>query len=253
MATISIRSKPQPRIRYDHIFFPAFAVLIAIVVFIGFAQTYYLHGFLHIPAFKAILAPPFPWIVHVHAVVFTSWIILLVVQTSLVTAHRVDLHRWLGLFGFGLACVMPPVVFAAMCTQLVRLHPPSQPLVLPWFQFVDLAVFSTLIYFGYRQRRNPAAHKRLVIIGTIALLGAAFARWPTHFVGHQHNAYFACYGLVLLLAGYDLFSTRKIHRATLWGGAFLVISRYPIESLLYKFVPGHQAALFMQALGRHLL
>jgi len=42
----------------------------------------------------------------------------------------------------------------------------------------DMLVFSTLIYFAFRERFNPAAHKRLILIATITLLDAAFVRWP---------------------------------------------------------------------------
>jgi hypothetical protein len=88
--------KPQSRTSYDHLFFPTLAIFIAVTVFLGFAQTYYLHGILRVPAFKAVLAPPVPLIVHVHAILFSLWIIFLIMQTSLVAAHRVDLHRQLG-------------------------------------------------------------------------------------------------------------------------------------------------------------
>jgi hypothetical protein len=58
-------------------------------VFVGFSRTYYLAGI-----FKA----PLPnLLVHIHGAVFTTWILLLVTQTSLVAADRVDIHRRLGL------------------------------------------------------------------------------------------------------------------------------------------------------------
>ena len=42
----------------------------------------------------------------------------------------------------------------------------------------DMLMFSVLIYFGFRNRFNPAAHKRLILIATLAILDAAFDRWP---------------------------------------------------------------------------
>ena len=41
-----------------------------------------------------------------HGIAFTAWLLLLLVQTSLVAAGRVDLHRRLGLGGAALAAVM---------------------------------------------------------------------------------------------------------------------------------------------------
>ena len=45
-------------------------------------------------------ADPLPPLLHVHGAVFSAWIVLLIVQVSLVAADRVDLHRRLGLMGF---------------------------------------------------------------------------------------------------------------------------------------------------------
>jgi hypothetical protein len=52
-------------------------------------------------------------IIHVHGALFSCWILLLVKQTSLVSARRVDVHRRVGIAGFILACVMVVGVLAA--------------------------------------------------------------------------------------------------------------------------------------------
>lgn len=51
-------------------------------------------------------APLLPFSVHLHAAVFTSWLVLFVVQTSLVRHGRVDPHRQLGAAGAVLAATM---------------------------------------------------------------------------------------------------------------------------------------------------
>jgi hypothetical protein len=82
MATGVIR---QGNHRFENLFFSGMAVLILGAVFLGFARSYYLAG-----VFKA----PLPnLIVHIHGAVFSSWILLLIAQTSLVAAGRIDLHR----------------------------------------------------------------------------------------------------------------------------------------------------------------
>src|SRR5262245_5439898 len=84
--------------RYEHIFFSGMALLILGTVFLGFARSYFLAG-----VFKA----PLPnLLIHFHGAAFSAWMLLLVAQTSLVSAGRVDVHRRLGLAGFALACVM---------------------------------------------------------------------------------------------------------------------------------------------------
>jgi hypothetical protein len=73
---------------HERFFFLGMALLIFGAVFLGFAKTYYLAG-----VFRA----PLPsWIIHIHAAAFTSWILLLIVQTLLVSAGRVDIHRRFG-------------------------------------------------------------------------------------------------------------------------------------------------------------
>ena len=78
--------------RYDHLFFSAMSILILLIVFIGFARTYFLAGIFYAPLPSRII--------HFHGAAFSCWVLLLVVQTTLVSAHRVDIHRRIGIFGF---------------------------------------------------------------------------------------------------------------------------------------------------------
>jgi FtsH-binding integral membrane protein len=87
----------------------------------------------------------------------------------------------------------------------------------------DMLIFATLVFFAFRARSNPPAHKRLILVATIALMIAAVARWPLALV-HRNpiRATLLTYIFLLILVGYDIWSTRKVHRATLWAGAFLI-------------------------------
>jgi hypothetical protein len=242
------------RRRIENFFFVGMSLLILAAVFLGFAQTFYLRGILTIPSWKAFAAPPLPLLVQFHGAIFSSWIVLLVAQTSLIATDRADVHRRLGLVGFGLACLLVLVGLAVTCETLARQHALGDPkLRFPFLQAVDMTVFSTLIYLGYRQRFHPAAHKRLMLIATITLLDAAFVRWPVLIVGNFLIAEMCCYALVALLAGYDLWSAGRIQRATLWGGALLVLAHHPILSVLDRTLAWHRLAIYMQILGRHLV
>jgi len=74
--------------RYDSRFFSPMAVLILATVAVGFSETDYLNGLFRAPLPSRII--------HLHAVVFTLWILLYGVQTALVPAGRIDIHRRLG-------------------------------------------------------------------------------------------------------------------------------------------------------------
>src|SRR5258708_23447525 len=127
-----------PGRRFDHIFFSGMALLLLATVFVGFARTYYLAGVFHAPL------PSF--IIHLHGAAFSCWILLLVTQTSLVSAGRVDIHRRLGIAGFLLACLMVILGVLAATDSLVReAGPPGRD---PKFFYIipltDMLVLATL-------------------------------------------------------------------------------------------------------------
>lgn len=102
----------------------------------------------------------------------------------------------------------------------------------------DVLAFATLAYHGFRARFTPATHKRLMLIATISLLDAAFVRWPIAAPWWNLLCAEMCYyALLLLLAGYDLRSTNRVHRTTLWASAFLVLLqqvRIPIGHTVFS-------------------
>jgi hypothetical protein len=216
--------RPRNR-RFDNVFFLAMAFVILVSVVIGFSQTYF--------------AAPLPnLIVKIHAAVFALWILLLIVQTSLISAHRVELHRRLGLLGFGLSCLV--VIFGVLVAteNLVRNYPETMDRQVSMRAFYaitlsDMFMFSVLIYFAYRKRFDPAAHKRLVLIATFALLDAAFDRWPIHAAlwDDRVTPLLCIYPLLLLLMAYDRWSRGKIQPATIGATLFLIVVQQGRDAL----------------------
>jgi hypothetical protein len=218
-AQMVIKSERAPaRRRYERYFFSGMAWLIFGAVFLGFAKTYFLAG---------IFRAPLPsWVIHVHGAAFTSWVLLLIVQTSLVSMGRIAIHRRLGMFAFGLACVMVGLGVMAG-TDLLRRNGAAMGAGAKAFYAAtlgDMVIFGTLVYFAFRERFNPAAHKRLILIATISLLEAAINRWPFA-IFHQSPLMIdvVAYSFLIFLVAYDLWSTHRVHRATIWGGIFLVV------------------------------
>ncbi|MBS1840823.1 MAG: hypothetical protein JSS69_09035 [Acidobacteria bacterium] len=224
MATIAATSSTDqksvrriPDLRYEHLFFTSMSVLMLLTVFFGFARTYYLAGIFHAPLPSLII--------HIHGAAFTSWILLFVTQTSLVAADRTDIHRKLGIAGFLLACAMVILGVMAATDNLLRAHDVAgrDPKMFYIVPLTDMLLFGTFIYFAFRNRMKPAAHKRYIFLATTALLVAAIARLPFAFSQRKNPVDGALSDIFLLaLVAYDLWSTRKIHRATLWSGFFLI-------------------------------
>jgi hypothetical protein len=213
--------------RFDNVFFFSMALLLLATVFLGFAHSYYLAG---------IFRAPLPsLLVHIHGAVFSCWILLFITQICLVSVGRVDIHRRVGIAGFLLACLMVVLGAWVATAQLVRhtadpIRTDAKLIDIGYIvALTDLLIFATLIFFAFRARSNPAAHKRLILIATIALTQAATGRWPVAVI---HSAslvaawpflsFFVQFAFLLPVVAYDLWSTRRIHRATLWASAFLV-------------------------------
>jgi len=233
-----------PGRRFDHYFFSGTAWLMLASVFLGFGPTYYWAGVFNAPLPSRII--------HIHGAVFTCWILLLIVQNSLASAGRVDIHRKLGVAGFLLACLMVIVGWVAATDRLARGTAP--PGLDTYFFYIvpmtDMVIFGTLIFFAFRARRDPSTHKRIVYIATVGVLIAAIARFPVRWLFHNAaHAAIASYVFLLLLVGYDLWSTRKVHRATLWAGAFLTFVQQ-IRLPIGKTAAWHSFAAWVQHLAR---
>lgn len=237
-------AKTLQRKRFDRYFFSGTAWLMLITVVAGFGPTYY---------FAGVFSAPLPSrIVHVHAALFTSWMLMLIAQNSLVLAGRVDIHRKLGLFGFVMACLMVIVGWIAATDRLVRGTAPAG--VDTYFFYItpmtDMVIFATLIFFAFRARRNPSSHKRIIYIATVGILIAAIARFRLPWLFHKapHDA-IASYAFLLLLIGYDLWSTHRFHRATLWASGFLIFVQQ-IRIPIAKTAAWHSFAAGVQSLFR---
>jgi hypothetical protein len=223
-----------PGRHYDHLFFSGLALLSLVTVFFGFARTYYLAGLFR--------APLDGLIVHVHGAAFSCWILLLVIQTSLVASGRVDVHRRLGVAGFFLACLL--VVLGVLVNNhalVIQPGPPGADMAFIYLLGLALIlIFAVLTYFAFRFRSNPPVHKRLIIMATTALLVAAIVRLPLAIIHSAERATWLSYSFLLMLLFYDLWSTRKLHRATLAAGSFLVL----IEQLVCAVGHGTQSQAF---------
>jgi len=200
-------------------FYTGLSIAMALVVFVGFAPTYYM---------KTVFGtPPLGNLYHVHGFLFTCWMLLLIAQPALVAAGRTALHRRVGVAG-GLLAAGMVVAALAVSIDLGRrgASPPGvPPLVFLVVPLMTVVVFPVLIGAALWWRNNPETHKRLMLIGSMELITAGFGRWPV--VGPLGPmAYFAATDLfVLALLVHDRATAGRFHRATLWGGLFLIASQ----------------------------
>lgn len=118
--------------------------------------------------------------------------------------------------------IVVPITAIQVSKPGFRPGPPSSLAFLSVPLVVDV-VLATLVGAAVLYRRNPEAHKRLMVLATICLLPAAAARLPFAFIG-QYGA-LAFFGLADLMlipcVLYDVTRFKRLHPAYIWGGVAL--------------------------------
>ena len=202
-------------------FYVGVAIAVLITVFLGFSRSYFLKGYFGTPELSLY--------VHIHGLVFTSWVLLFLAQTTLVATGRTDMHRKLGVGGAVLAALL---LIVGTTTAVLRVKgggsspipgvPPLSFLAVPLF---DMVVFAILISAGLMLRNRPDTHKRLMTLATIALMSAPIARIPGVLRAGPPGFFGLTDLFIVAMLVYDLATRRKVHPATIWGGLVIVASQ----------------------------
>jgi hypothetical protein len=220
---------------YDRRFYTFMAIAAAAVVYVAFSPTYFLRA--------KFIPEPLPLYLQVHGLFFTAWIVFFIIQTTLVSARRIDLHRTLGWVGAALALVMVIVGTSAGITSMQNNVAAQGDAALSFLTtpLLSMVAFAAFVGTAIQLRRDSQAHKRLMVLATISILDAAVARLPFEILRSTTWAYLPATDLFLLAAIiYDAVTRRRVHPAYIWGGLFLVIEqalRIPIgETEAWKAV-----------------
>lgn len=239
-----IADAPARRVsrRAEHIFYVGMSVVVIAIVFAGFAKTWFLRSYFVNPQ-------PLPLTTIAHGIAFTAWVLLLLVQTTLVAAHRTDIHRKLGWVGAGLAAFM---VAIAAKTAVMAVHAAvvcCDAAAARGFFIVPVAdalVFAVLVGAAVVYRRDTATHKRLMLLATLMILDAATGRWPLRIIQTRPYAYMVILdAIILAVAAYDTIVRRQLARAYAWGVP-LVIGVHIARELIRWTAPWRSfASLFV--------
>jgi hypothetical protein len=205
-------------------FFAGMAVAMAASIMIGFLPSYYLRGVIEAPVPLISMTP----LVHIHGALFTAWMLLFVAQVLLVSANRRDIHMRLGVAAFAMLPVMIAVGTLAALHQVARASGPPITDPLNWLSIPLLSVplYAGLIGTALAKRRDPASHKRFMMIAMIEMTTPGLGRipWPPSIPGPI--ALFGFSDLFLVaLAAWDIGRTGRLHRATAIGGGALLGSQ----------------------------
>jgi hypothetical protein len=172
----------------------------------------------------------YPVILHIHALTYTGWMVLLTAQALFVRNKQVALHRRLGVAGAAMAALMVPlgIITAITMHQLALGTPASRPHFIA-IQLGEMTAFGAIITAALYLRANGPAHKRLIILATAFISDAGFARWlggPIRealgpgFVPGYLASYAGPLAVVMLIGLYDLLTRRRLHPAFVLAAAW---------------------------------
>ena len=200
--------------RADDIFFTTMSFVMLAIILIGFAPSYYLKG--------AVLAHLPSLLVHLHGAVFSSWIVLFVVQSCLVSAGNIRLHRKLGVLGSVLAVLMVVLGILAVFGALRRgavlpsFYTPASFLV---ENVMGMVIFGIYIAIAIWRRNNPAVHKRLLLIANAMLMSPALGRMTFPVILHYPFLVGVIpVAMVASIFVFDLFTRKRLLAVTAVGG-----------------------------------
>jgi len=232
-----------PLVRFiDRWIYVIMAALFVVIVLVGFIPD----SFRQIALVEAGRRPPFPPIMHVHAVLMGAYLLLLLSQTILAATGRLQYHRSLGLAAFALVpalviagFILVPTIYHPVADTLRAAPPAAQADIRQLIRLLDNIMllqirigllFPFFVAIGLSARRsNPGLHKRLMILSITPALAAAFARmnwlptttYPQVPLGDELYVLMAA----MPLFAWDLFRTRRIHEAYLiWLAGFVLVS-----------------------------
>jgi len=203
------------------------SLLMLVIVLVGFAPSYFLRGavFAHLPSL----------LVHLHGAVFSTWIILFVIQSSLISAGNIRLHRKLGVLGAVVAGLMVVLGVLAPFGTLRRAA------VLPSFftpasfligNVIGILIFGAFVAVAICKRNNPKVHKRIMFIANTMLMTPALGRMP-FMDAHPYLIGLIPLGMILALFVFDLFTWRRPLAVTVIGGLIFFVSNPIMDAVVH--------------------
>jgi cytochrome bd-type quinol oxidase subunit 2 len=234
MATVA--ASATDRKASERKFYSRMAILLVVVVFLGFAPSFYLRDV--VPPYPRP-NPTLPPSVMFHGLMFTLWMALLVLQTQLVATRRTETHMKLGKATMLVAIALLPIMYVTAVWAVPRhSHPPfTDDLNWTTIPLAVIPAFGFLVYEAWRRRKQSQWHKRLMLGATIIFAaGPGFSRIPLApptFWGFTIQLLGGTLLLYLPLFIWDRRTEGKVHPATWTGYAVATAAAVIPLALIY--------------------
>ncbi|MEO6434069.1 MAG: hypothetical protein ABIO29_08870 [Sphingomicrobium sp.] len=207
---------------------------------------------------------PAPLILIIHASLFVGWLILLSLQIALVRTNQLRMHKWLGQIGY---LFIPLMIYSGLAGELYnqRLnaeHPDYglHFLIFPLYYVIGFGIFGTWALAV--ARRDPVAHKRLIILATTVIVGVGYARWwgsilyrvfGDEYWGTILRTFSGTNMLLAMAVGFDIWTRGRPHRVYQIGVPAVLVAElicsYVYHSVWWMPVARHLIAIRLPLSG----
>jgi len=213
----------------DRWIFVGMAAWFIFVVLVGFIPD----AIGKVQAVQAGLRPPFPIVLHMHAVAMGAFLLLLLTQTVMVATGREVLHRQLGIAAFVLVpvlvvvgIVLAPTMYYQTWDALQTAPPEARPALqqvlgiredILLLQISAGVLFAIFISIALSARvKNSGLHKRMMFLATAVPLAASIDRMDWLPSSLPANPWATDLWIIVALAPmlvWDIVRNRKVHEA----------------------------------------
>ena len=107
-----------------------------------------------------------------------------------------------------------------------------------WFTFtialsIPVSIIATFFFMAVLYRRKLQYHKRLMVLAAVNLVEAAIIRIPIGIIGAgvPFTSRGLSYLFIVALVAWDIRTSGRVHRVTLWGSLLIMIS-FPARMLI---------------------
>jgi hypothetical protein len=227
----------------DRWIFVAMAAWFVVIVLVGFIPD----AIMKVGLVRAGERPPFPLVLHLHAVLMGSFLLLLLSQTVMVATGRNALHKQVGIAAFVLVPALVIVGFILAPTMYYQVWggahfgPPAVraklapvvPLVenILLLQISAGLLFALFITIALSARTNHSGlHKRMMILATAVPLGASIDRmwWlPSSLPASPWATDLYILAAVSPMFAWDLVRNQRVHEAyKIWLTIYLPVAAF---------------------------
>jgi len=219
----------RPVMDSDRRFYLTMALALLATTILGFVPTFHLRFALA----DGQSFEPLRLLIFIHGLLFASWIMVFIIQLTLIPVGRTDLHRR----GSDMAIIL--ITAMILIDLFIALRSVDRSLTAPtgvdprsWLAvpLLDVPLFTVLILIAKANRHIQQAHRRLVLVAMIDMMRPSLGRLLPLFGAPVWAALLAPLLFLVPQIVRDLRLRDRIHPATLWSSVAItgVVLSLPI-------------------------